>query len=90
MMLISLYTDIVLFFFSLVSKTSASSRAERVRPLLPSCAGSQLIPRSLYFITCTRWTLKNRGSVKRLILTGHFHDEDIGLQLPKFSSLLLS
>ena len=56
--LYSLYIDIVLFFFSFFSKTSASSRAKR------ACESERVV----YILSCVLDSLwrENRGSVNRL------------------------
>ena len=62
----SLYTDVVLLFFSLFSKTSASARKKNKEPifsfptLTPSRWRSINPPRFLFFITRARRTLKRK------------------------------
>ena len=79
MMLISLYTD-VLFFFLFFWKTLASSRPKQVCPPLPTLCWRSINP-PRFILYHTHLT----DSVNRLMLIGHFHNEHIGLQLPKFN-----
>ena len=88
--LFSLYTDVVSFFFSFFSKTSASATERKMKnyflfppPLLP-LRWRSINPLRFIFIASVRWTLKrNRGSVKVFIVSCITFCSDFNLDLYK-------
>ena len=83
MMLVSSFIFLFVHFENIGELTSKAS-APTTTPL---CWQSTNPARFIFYhLHSTDFGEKNRGSVNRPIVKGHFHDEDIGLQLPNFNS----